>query len=120
MSKHGTEKNEVKASGVVDREHVIGYVEDFLSSLRQGKVVVICGDEHMTLRVPEKVELKIETEHEAGKHELSLEVSWHDHIHAREIKNLSFSSEEPRHAESGEGHCHSESAGQERRESWEI
>jgi amphi-Trp domain-containing protein len=117
MAKHGKEKHEVKASGIVDRDHIIGYVENFLSSLKQGRVVVNCGEEHMTLYLPERVELEIEAEQEDGKHELSLELSWRDHMHAREIKDLRISSQE---LHSGEGNGHSESAGQERRESWQI
>jgi len=120
MSKQGKEKHEIKASGIVDRENVIGYVEDFLSGLKQGRVIVSAGDDHMTMHLPEKVELEIEAEHEDGKHELSVELSWHDHMHEREIRNLRISSEEPHFAEGGGGHGNTESAGQEHRESWEI
>jgi amphi-Trp domain-containing protein len=120
MSKHGTGKHEVKASGIVDRERVIGYVEDFLSSLKHGRVVVTCGDDHMTVNLPERVELEIEAEHDDGKHELSLELSWHDHMKAREIEHLKISSEEPAAAEGPLEHVRTESARHEHRASWEI
>jgi len=89
-------KNKVKAKGTIELQRAIGYLEDILQGMKEGKVVVHHGDQSVAFHPVDAVEMEIEAEHEDGKQELSLELKWRESPRFREMTGLTISSQESR------------------------
>ncbi|MGO9566760.1 MAG: amphi-Trp domain-containing protein [Desulfomonilaceae bacterium] len=87
-------KNKVEAEGTVELQRAIGYVEDILEGMKNGRIVVRQGDQTVTFRPVDGVEMEIQAKEKEGKQELSVEMTWRESTHVREMAGLTISSEE--------------------------
>jgi len=86
-------KNKMKAKGTVELQRAIGYLEDILEGMKNGNVVMHRGDQSITFRPVEAVEMEIEAKEKEGKQELSVEMTWRESAHAEKMGGLTISSE---------------------------
>jgi amphi-Trp domain-containing protein len=93
-------KNKVEAKGTVEFDRAIGYVEDILEGMKNGRIVVRQGDRTVTFHSVDNVEMEIEAKEKDGKQKLCLEMIWRERAHAGEMGGLTISSEESRSEES--------------------
>ena len=69
-------KNEVTAKGLMTSAAAIAVLEDLLASLKSGKVVVQSGDEFVTVKPTESIEIEIGAARKKGKEKVFFEMSW--------------------------------------------
>jgi amphi-Trp domain-containing protein len=93
-------KNKMKVKGSVELQRAIGYLEDILEGMKNGKVVMHRGDQSITFHPVDAVEMEIEAKEKEGKQELSVEMTWRESVHAGEMGGLTISSEESKSEES--------------------
>jgi amphi-Trp domain-containing protein len=86
-------KNKLKAKGTLELKRAIGYLEDTLEGMKSGRVVVRMGDQTVTFHPVDKVEMEIGAKEKDGKQKFSMEMTWREHAHAREMAGLTISSE---------------------------
>jgi amphi-Trp domain-containing protein len=87
-------KNKVKAKGTVEFRRAVGYLEDVLEGMKNGRIVVRQGDQSVTFRHVDALEMEIEAKEKAGKQELSMEMTWREPPHVGEMAGLTITSEE--------------------------
>ncbi|MGB6067471.1 MAG: amphi-Trp domain-containing protein [Desulfomonilaceae bacterium] len=87
-------KNKVKAKGFVELQEAIGYLENILQGMKDGRVVVNQGDQSVTFQAADAMEMEIEAKHKDGKQELSLELKWRERQHVGGMEGLTISSQE--------------------------
>lgn len=87
-------KNKVDAKGTVGLDKAIGYLEDILEGMKNGRIVVRQGDRIVTFQPVNDVEMEIEAKEKDGRQKFSMEMTWSEHARARELSGLSISSEE--------------------------
>ncbi len=75
MSKHG-----IAIKGTMDFESVLAFLEDVVNSFREKTVCVQRGDEFITLKPGETIDMELEAVEKKGKQKLSLELSWREEI----------------------------------------
>ena len=93
-------KNKMKAKGTVELQRAIGYLEDILEGMKNGRVVMHRGDQSITFHPVDAVEMEIEAKEKEGKQELSVEMTWRESPHMREMAGLTISSGESKSEES--------------------
>lgn len=71
-------KNKVEAKGTVEFQRAIGYLEDILEGMKNGRVVVRQGDQTVTFRPVDAVEMEIEAKEKDNKQKLSVEMTWRE------------------------------------------
>ncbi|MBF0170677.1 MAG: amphi-Trp domain-containing protein [Nitrospinae bacterium] len=85
-----SEKKRVGVSLTVSLPSAIRAIEDLLASLKAGTVCIIRGDEYVTLKPENEVDLEISGVDKKGKGSLKLELAWRRHEVAPEIAEESF------------------------------
>jgi amphi-Trp domain-containing protein len=93
-------KNRVEAKGTVEFDRAIGYLEDILKGMKNGRIVVHQGDRSVTFRHVDALEMEIKAKEKDGKQKFSMEMKWREHSHVGELGGLTISSEESRPEES--------------------
>ncbi len=87
-------KNKVKAKGSVELQEAIGYLENILQGMKDGRVVVNRGDQSVTFQPADAMDMEIEAKHKDGEQELSLELKRRERRHVGEMEGLTISSQE--------------------------
>jgi len=75
MSKHG-----IAIKGTMDFESVLAFLEDVVNSFREKTVCVQRGDEFITLKPGETIDMELEAVEKKGKQKLSLELCWREEV----------------------------------------
>ena len=72
------EKNDLrlKIKALTSIENAVSYLEDIISSLKAGKVVLEKGGESMTLSPKKNVSFQVKATEKNDKEKLSVEISW--------------------------------------------
>lgn len=73
-------KNGIVIKGTMDFQSVLTFLEDVVNSFRQKTVCVQRGEEFVTLKPGETIEMELEAVEKKGKQKLSLELSWREEI----------------------------------------
>ena len=68
--------------------------------MKNGRVVMHRGDQSITFHPVDAVEMEIEAKEKEGKQELSVEMTWRESPHMREMAGLTISSGESKSEES--------------------
>ena len=87
-------KNKVKATGTVEFQRAITYLEELLEKLKAGDLVLSHGENSVVFHPKEAVELEIEAKEKDGKQKFSFEMSWKEGLRADEMPDFSISSAE--------------------------
>lgn len=90
MSKHG-----ISIKGTMDFESVLAFLEDVVNSFREKTVCVQRGDEFITLKPGETIDMELEAVEKKGKQKLSLELSWREDIITESEEPFKVSCEVP-------------------------
>ena len=88
-------KQSINVKGAMDFEGVISFLSDFLVSFKERKVCVQRGEEFVTLKPGDQVEMEIEAQEKKGKQKVSLELSWKTDLPLEGDKSFKVSSMEP-------------------------
>lgn len=99
-------KNKVKATGTVDFQRAVSYLEEALASLKSGDLVLTHGENSVTFHPKDVVEVEIEAKEKDGKQEFSFEMTWKEGLQSCDMSDFSISGGE---SVSGEGPVHFES-----------
>jgi amphi-Trp domain-containing protein len=86
-------KKKVKASGTVEYQRAISYLEEMLEKMRSGDLVMSSGENSVAFHAHEAVELEIEAKEKDGKQEFSFEMVWKEGLTPGEMGDFSFSGE---------------------------
>lgn len=73
-------KNGIAIKGTMDFESVLAFLEDVVNSFREKTVCVQRGDDFVTLKPGETIEMELEAVEKKGKQKLSLELSWREEV----------------------------------------
>jgi amphi-Trp domain-containing protein len=87
-------ENKMKAKGTVELQRVIGYLEGILEGMKNCRVLMHRGDQSITFHPVDTVEMEIKAKEKEGKQELSVEMTWRESPHVREMAGLTISPEE--------------------------
>jgi amphi-Trp domain-containing protein len=99
-------KNKVKAMGTVDFQRAVSYLEEALTSLKSGDLVLTHGENSVTFHPKDVVEVEIEAKEKEGKQEFSFEMTWKEGLQSGDMSDFSISGgesvsrERPLHSES--------------------
>jgi amphi-Trp domain-containing protein len=100
-------KNKVKATGTVDFQRAVSYLEEALASLKSGDLVLTHGENSVTFHPKDVVEIEIEAKEKDRKQEFSFEMTWKEGLQPGEMPDFRISGgegvsgERPVHFESG-------------------
>jgi len=89
-------KLKIKASTSI--ENAVSYLEDIISSLKAGKIVLQKGEECMALSPKENVSFEVKATEKKDKEKLSVEISWrkNDIVVPAEETVFKITSKEPK------------------------
>ncbi len=92
----GKDKHEVSTKVIMQVKDVIAYLEDLTASLKAGQVCVQQGNEFVTLKPAEAIEVEVEAVQKKDKEKFTLEISWKNESRmVGEINELKISAKEP-------------------------
>ncbi len=88
-------KKEVSMKGIIDRKQVVTYLQDLMTSLKNGTIVVQQGEEFVSLNPEDLIFLEVEAEQKKDKEKLIFELSWRKEQEANEEVDFRITSKEP-------------------------
>ncbi|QPJ62472.1 MAG: amphi-Trp domain-containing protein [Candidatus Nitronauta litoralis] len=88
------EKREVSLKAKIEQEKVISYLEDLISSMKEGTICVQQGTDIVTLKPSKFVEMELEASIKKNKERFALELTWRVEKEEEEPE-FSISSSEP-------------------------
>ena len=66
----------IKVEGVMSLNQAVSYLEDVITSLKEGSIRVEAGEEAMTLTPQDLVDFEMGLAQKKGKEKFELEISW--------------------------------------------
>lgn len=75
MSKSG-----VSVKGTMDFPSMVAFLEDLVGCFKEKTICIQRGDEFITLKPAENIEMEIEAKQKKGKEKLVLELSWREEL----------------------------------------
>ncbi len=88
-------KSGIVIKGTMDFQSVLTFLEDVVKSFREKTVCVQRGDEYITLKPAESIEMELEAVEKKGKQRLSLELTWREEVPAETELPFKVSCEAP-------------------------
>jgi amphi-Trp domain-containing protein len=89
------ENTKVSLKQSMDRNEAVGLLEDLVTSLKAGKIVVEQGKEFVSMNPTDKVDVVVEAKQKKQKGELTITLSWRIAEDEKEKVPLKISSKEP-------------------------
>ncbi|GAB7081348.1 amphi-Trp domain-containing protein [Megalodesulfovibrio paquesii] len=103
-------KSNLAIKGAMDFESVSTFLADLVTSFKDRTICVQRGEEFVTLKPGELIELELEVQAKKGKQKLSLELSWRDEVLTEMEAPFKVSSTEPELPQPAEGEALAEPA----------
>lgn len=88
-------KTALSIKGAMDFDSVATFLADLVKSFKERTVCIQRGDEFVTLKPGDVMELELEAVVKKGKQKLSLEIAWKEEVHAEVEAPFKVSSKEP-------------------------
>jgi len=70
------DNTEIRVKSEVDLDRAISYLQDIVSSLKQGRICVQRAEEALTLNPPSAVSVQVKASKKKDRESISLKVSW--------------------------------------------
>ncbi len=91
--------NNISVKGSMDFNSTLAFLEDLVASIKEKTVCIQRGEEFITLKPTDTIEMEIEAKQKKGKEKLSIELSWRQELPKVESEEaeqpFSVSSKEP-------------------------
>ncbi len=88
-------KSGISVKGSMDFKSVATFLDDLVRSFKDKTVVVQRGDEFVTLKPTDNIDLELEAVMKKGKQKLTLELAWREEAEIQEEVSFQVSSKEP-------------------------
>lgn len=80
---------------LIKKEDAIVYLENMITSLKSGKIVIERNGQFVSLSTPDLMSMELTAKEKKDKNELSIEFSWRKEPFVPDIAQLNISSDEP-------------------------
>lgn len=80
---------------LIKKEDAIVYLENMITSLKSGKIVIERNGQFVSLSTPDLMSMELTAKGKKDKNELSIEFSWRKEPFVPDIAQLNISSDEP-------------------------
>lgn len=88
-------KSGISVKGTMDFKSVATFLDDLVKSFKDKTVVVQRGDEFVTLKPADSIDIELEAVMKKGKQKLTLELAWREEIESQEEVSFRVTSREP-------------------------
>ncbi len=76
------DKNELKFKGVMENEDIIASLENLLSALKEGSIMIRHGEEQIMLTPLPRAKMEIKAGSKENKEKMEIEISWKEGLEA--------------------------------------